>query len=283
MMVDRIGGEVALVTGASSGIGAATARRLASLGFVVYGAARRIERLAANDDDGMRALALDVSDEASRREAIDTIMAETGRLDVLVNNAGYGSYGAVEEVSAGEARAQFDVNVFGAAELIKLVLPQMRARGSGTIVNVSSMGGRIYTPFGGWYHASKHALEGLSDCLRLEVAPFGVRVVLIEPGAIRTEWGTIAARRLLDASAGGPYAARARRTAANLAGGSSPGTLLASPPDVVADAVAKAVTARRPRSRYPVGIGAKPLLLLRAVLPDRVFDPMIRAVVGSLF
>ncbi len=220
-----MGGEVALVTGASSGIGATTARRLAALGFTVYAAARRAERLEPLATDGIRVLAMDVTDDESRRLGIETILAETGRIDVLVNNAGYGSYGAVEDVSADEARAQFDVNLFGAAELIRLVLPAMRSQGSGTIVNISSMGGRLYTPFGGWYHATKYALEALSDCLRMEVAPFGVNVVIIEPGAIRTEWGAIAADRLLASSVGGAYEGRVERTADNLAAGSRTGTL----------------------------------------------------------
>ena len=244
--------RVALVTGASSGIGAATAERLLALGFVTYVAARRVDRLDGLVAAGARALSLDVTDEASRCEAVRAILAETGRIDVLVNNAGYGSYGAVESVSAEDVRAQFDVNLFGAAELIRLVLPQMRAQGSGTIVNVSSMGGRIYTPFGGWYHATKFGLEALSDCLRLEVAPFGIRVVVIEPGAIRTEWGGIAAERLRATSAGGPYEREAEATARNLAAGSKDNTLLASPPSVVADAIGKAVTTpagRRPAMR----------------------------------
>jgi NAD(P)-dependent dehydrogenase (short-subunit alcohol dehydrogenase family) len=169
---------------------------LAALGFTVYGTARRADRLVDLQAEGVRVLAMDVADSESARLGVETIMTEAGRIDVLVNNAGYGSYGSVEDVGLDEARAQFDVNVFGAATLIRLVLPQMRARGSGTIVNISSMGGRLYTPFGAWYHASKHALEALSDCLRMELAPFGVDVVIIEPGAIRTDWGTIAAGRL---------------------------------------------------------------------------------------
>ena len=274
--------RVALVTGASSGIGAATAERLLALGFVTYAAARRVDRLDGLVAAGARALSLDVTDEASRCEAVRAILAETGRIDVLVNNAGYGSYGAVESVSAEDVRAQFDVNLFGAAELIRLVLPQMRAQGSGTIVNVSSMGGRIYTPFGGWYHATKFGLEALSDCLRLEVAPFGIRVVVIEPGAIRTEWGGIAAERLRATSAGGPYEREAEATARNLAAGSKDNTLLASPPSVVADAIGKAVTTRRPKTRYAVGVGARPLIFARTVLPDRLFDRLIRLVIGSL-
>ncbi|GAA3642265.1 oxidoreductase [Microlunatus ginsengisoli] len=276
-------GRVALITGASSGIGAATARRLLDLGYTVYGTARSIERLDRLVTDGGRPLAMDVADDASRRAGVAAVLAEAGRIDVLVNNAGYGSYGVIEDVPVAEARAQFDVNLFGAAELIRLVLPQMRERGAGTIVNISSMGGRLYTPYGGWYHASKYALEALSDCLRMEVGPFGIDVVIIEPGAIRTQWGAIAGERLRTASAQGPYAGQVATTADNLEAGSRPNTLLASPPTVVADAVATALTARRPRTRYPVGVGAKPLILLRTILPDRVFDQVIRLVIGSLF
>jgi NAD(P)-dependent dehydrogenase (short-subunit alcohol dehydrogenase family) len=275
-----MGERVALVTGASSGIGAATARRLLDRGFVTYVAARRVDRLDGLVAAGARALSLDVTDDGSRREAIESIMAETGRIDVLVNNAGYGSYGAVEDVPAEDVRAQFDVNLFGAAELIRLVLPQMRERRSGTIVNVTSMGGRMYTPFGGWYHASKFGLEALSDCLRTELAPFGIDVVVVEPGAIRTEWGAIAAERLRATSAGGPYERQAEATARNLAAGSADNTLLASPPSVVADAIGRAVTARRPKTRYVVGVGARPLIFARTVLPDRVFDKVIKLVVG---
>ena len=154
---------IALVTGASSGIGEATARRLADDGFVVYGAARRIDRLEPLAAYGIVPLAMDVTDEASMTAGIDRILSERGRIDVLVNNAGYGSYGALEDVPLEEARRQFEVNVFGAARLMQLVLPHLRAQRSGTIINVTSMGGKIYTPLGGWYHATKFALEALSD------------------------------------------------------------------------------------------------------------------------
>ena len=195
--------KTALVTGASSGIGEATALKLREVGYTVYGAARRLERMKELADEGVRLLTMDVTDDDSMRAGVERIVSESGRIDVLVNNAGYGSYGAVEDVPLSEARYQFEVNVFGAARLIQLVLPQMRSQGSGTIVNICSMGGRIYTPLGGWYHGTKFALEALSDCLRMETKPFGIDVVMIEPGSIRTEWGGIAADNLRRVSGAG--------------------------------------------------------------------------------
>ncbi|MFT4109292.1 oxidoreductase [Propionicimonas sp.] len=271
--------SVVLVTGASSGIGAATARRLARAGHVVYGAARRIDRLAALQGDGVRPLLLDVTDEASMVAAVERVLAEQGRIDALVNNAGYGSYGAIEDVPQDEARRQLEVNLFGLARLIQLVLPGMRAQHSGRIVNVTSIGGRIATAFGGWYHASKHAVEGLSDSLRQEVAGFGIDVVVIEPGAIRTEWAGIAAQTGMAASGGGAYAERANVAAGRLGGDASPAGL-GSDPDVVARAIERAVTTPRPRTRYAVGGGAKPVLFARRVLPDRAMDAIFARVIG---
>ncbi|MEU8201426.1 oxidoreductase [Streptosporangium sp. NPDC049046] len=270
--------KTALVTGASSGIGEATALKLLQLGYDVYGAARRVDRLKTLADRGVRPLAMDVTDTGSMTSGMEEIIAATGRIDVLVNNAGYGSYGAVEDVPMKEARTQFDVNVFGAIELTRLVLPHMRAQHSGTIVNVTSMGGKIHTPLGGWYHGTKFALEALSDCLRLEVKPFGIDVVVIEPGGIATEWGGIAAEKLKEASGTGPYGAQAAAVSKSL---SSPANARRnSPPTVIADTVAKAVTARRPKTRYTAGFGAKPLILTRRLLPDRAFDALISRATG---
>lgn len=269
---------VALVTGASSGIGAATARRLSKAGFVVYGAARRLDRLAALEADGVRPLALDVTDEASMVAAVEQVIAERGRVDILVNNAGYGSYGAIEDVPQEEARRQFEVNLFGLARLIQLVLPVMRAQRSGRIVNVTSIGGKIASAFGGWYHASKHAVEGLSDSLRQEVAGFGIDVVVIEPGGIRTEWGGIAAQSGLATSADGPYGERVRRAAGML--GNPNAISHGSDPDVVAKVIERAVTAKRPRTRYAMGMGAKPVLFARRILPDRAMDAIFARVIG---
>lgn len=176
--------KVALVTGGSSGIGEVTALQLHDAGFTVYAAARRTDLMAGLEKTGVRTVALDVTDEASANRAVEYVLAESGRIDVLVNNAGYGSYGAVEDTPLDEAQAQLDVNVLGLARMTQLVVAGMHERNSGTIVNISSMGGRFATPLGGWYHASKYAVEGLSDAMRLELAQFGVDVVIIEPGSI---------------------------------------------------------------------------------------------------
>ncbi|MFI9462692.1 oxidoreductase [Streptomyces xiamenensis] len=265
--------KTALVTGASSGIGEATALKLRELGFTVYGAARRTDRLRSLAERDIRPLTMDVTDEDSLRAGVDRIVTDTGRIDALINIAGYGSYGALEDVPMDEARRQFEVNVFGALRLTQLVLPHMRAQRAGTIVNITSMGGKIYTPLGGWYHGTKFALEALSDCLRLEAKPFGIDVVVIEPGGIATEWGAIAADKLEEASGNGPYQPQAQAVASSLR--SEANAKRNSPPSVIADAIGKAVTARRPKTRYATGFGAKPLISLRRVLPDRAFDSVI--------
>lgn len=272
--------KVALVTGGSSGIGEVAARELKDAGFTVYAAARRTDRMAALEQAGIRTLALDVTDAESARAAVGRIIAEEGRIDVLVNNAGYGSYGSLEEVPLDEAQAQLDVNVLGLARLTQLVLPQMRTQGSGRIINISSMGGRFATPLGAWYHASKYAVEGLSDAMRLEVGQFGIDVVLIEPGGIRTEWGAIAADKLRATSGQGAYRMQAEAMTRTLSATSEPGYRLASPPEVVGRAIMKAATARQPRTRYSVGIGAAPMIWLSRILPDRTFDSVIKRFAG---
>ena len=266
--------SVALVTGASSGIGKATALRLAALGFTVYAAARRVERMSDMADHGIHVESLDVTDDGSMVKVIDKIVSEHGRIDILVNNAGYGSYGAVEDVPIAEARRQFDVNVFGLARLTQLVLPHMRAQRDGYIVNISSMGGKIWEPLGGWYHAAKFAVEGLSDCLRAEVAEFGIKVVVVEPGSITSEWATISADNLEAISADTPYRGQAKLIARGLR--KSDTSFLASAPEVVAEAIGKAVQRTKPRTRYPVGGGARTFLFAHRVLTDRGFDRFIR-------
>ena len=270
--------RTALVTGASSGIGADTARRLQALGYIVYGAARRTDRLQALAADGIRPLAMDVTDDASMTSGVNRILEETGRIDILVNNAGYGSYGAIEDVPIDEARRQFEVNVFGLARLTQLVSPHMRTRGSGTIINISSIGGRLTTPLGGWYHATKYAVEALSDALRIELAPFGIDVVVVEPGAIRTAWWPIAADHLEATAEGSAYAAQIRAVAGAMRSKSNRRHY--SPPEVIARTVGKIVTARHPRTRYAVGFMARPLIAARRFLPDRAFDQLIGAAFG---
>lgn len=270
--------RTALVTGASSGIGEDTARKLQALGYVVYGAARRTDRLQALVTDGIRPLTMDVTDDASMTAGVDRILEETGRIDVLVNNAGYGSHGAIEDVPIDEARRQFEVNVFGLARLTQLVSPHMRAQGSGTIINISSIGGRLTTPLGGWYHATKYAVEALSDALRMELRPFGIDVVVVEPGAIRTAWWSIAADHLEATAEGSAYADQIRAVAGAMRSESNNRRF--SPPVAIARTVGKIVTARRPRTRYAVGFMAGPLIAARRILPDRAFDQLIGAAFG---
>lgn len=264
--------KVALVTGASSGIGTAVALALLERGYTVYGAARRVERMDVIVERGGRALPLDLTDERSVEACVAAVLEREGRIDVLVNNAGYGSYGAIEEVPLAEARRQFEVNLFGLARLTQLVLPAMRRQGAGHVFNVSSIGGKIFTPMGGWYHATKHALEGWSDALRMEVAPFGIHVVIIEPGAVATEWGGVAIDSMLATSGHGPYQAQAQGLARTMRRADGAG----APPRVVADAILRALSARRPRTRYAMGTGARPALLARALLSDRAYDAVVR-------
>ncbi|MEV4410995.1 oxidoreductase [Catellatospora sp. NPDC049609] len=270
--------RVAIVTGASAGIGEATARRLHELGFTVYAVARRLDRMAPLAALGVHTAAVDVTDDAALVALVERVVAESGRIDVLVNNAGYGSFGALEDVPMDEARRQFEVNVFGAARLCQLVLPHLRAGGAGRIINVSSVGARMYQPLGSWYHATKYALEGLSDCLRVELRPLGIDVVVIQPGGVETEFPRVAGERLLATSGGGPYDEHARRYAATLL--SEPAHI--SPPSVVAEAIARAATVRRPRIRYAVGRGARAAVFARWLLPDRVFDRAVVALFTAL-
>jgi NAD(P)-dependent dehydrogenase (short-subunit alcohol dehydrogenase family) len=270
--------KVALVTGASSGIGKATALKLKALGFTVYAAARRTDRMLSLHSAGIHVLAMDVTDDGSMSQGVAEIITRSGRLDVLVNNAGYGSYGSIEEVPLSEARAQFDVNVFGAVRLTQLVLPHMRGQHAGTIVNITSMGGKIHTPLGAWYHGTKFALEAISDCLRMEVEPFGINVVVIEPGGIKTEWADIAADKLRAMSGAGAYASQAHAMAKSMVGDAS--RKRQSPPELIANTIAKAVSTHHPKTRYAVGFGAKPMIFLRRILSDRAFDGFMRMATG---
>jgi NAD(P)-dependent dehydrogenase (short-subunit alcohol dehydrogenase family) len=267
---------VAFVTGASTGIGFEAARKLSSNGFTVYAGARRVDRMEPLKALGIHVLALDVTDDESMRAAVGRVLAERGRVDVLVNNAGYGSFGALEDVELAEGRRQFDVNVFGLARMTQLVLPAMRKAGRGRIINVSSIGGKFYEPLGAWYHATKFAVEGMSDALRLELKPHGISVSIIEPASTVSEWGGIAAEGLLATSGTGPYAPQARGMAGALA--STERAATSTPPEVIAGAILHAASSARPRSRYAVGRGARAILTLRRILPDRLFDPVVMLV-----
>jgi NAD(P)-dependent dehydrogenase (short-subunit alcohol dehydrogenase family) len=265
--------NIVLITGASAGIGYAAAELLLKNGYKVYAGARRVERMKGLGALGARVLALDVTDEASLRSAVDLVIKEEGRLDVLINNAGYGAHGAVEDVPMAEARRQFDVNVFGLARLTQLALPHMRAQGSGRIVNISSIAGKITTPTGGWYHASKHAVEAYSDALRLEAAQFGIKVILIEPGHIKTEWDNTAMVNLEKYSGAGAYGPLVKRITEKFRASYRSG---APGPEVVADKILKALRAKSPAARYPVPFQASFIIFLKWLLPDRVLDWGIR-------
>ncbi|MBO6083288.1 MAG: SDR family NAD(P)-dependent oxidoreductase [Bacteroidales bacterium] len=267
--------KVVLLTGASSGIGYETAIRLAHLGCKVYGAARRTERMEPLKAEGIIPLYLDVTDEASIQACVDAVIAAEGRIDVLVNNAGYGYFGAIENVTLEEARRQLEVNVFGLAALTRLVLPHMRAQGSGRIINLASIAGKLVLQFGGWYHVSKYAVEALSDALRIEVKPFGIDVVLIEPGGIRTNWGLIAADYLKESSAGTVYQTAADHQAHTMHAAYSSEKLL-SPPSVIAKAICRAVRAKRPRVRYRTGFAAHSAVFFHSILPARWWDALMR-------
>ncbi|GEP20134.1 oxidoreductase [Pediococcus argentinicus] len=266
--------KVILITGASSGIGYKAAIQLAKEGYKVYGGARRVERMQALTDFGITPLELDLTKPQSLKFAVDRIIEEEGHIDILVNNAGYGSYGAIENVDIEEAKRQFDVNIFGLARLVQLVLPHMRNQHSGRIINISSMAGRMTTFMGAWYHATKYALEAFSDALRMEIKPFGIDVVIVEPGGIKTDWGLIAADHLEESSQNSPYEEMGHATAKKLRREYTTGPL--SKPDLIANTITKAVMSKRPRTRYLVGFGAKPVVFLHTVLPDRWFDAFVK-------
>ncbi|MEP6597845.1 MAG: oxidoreductase [Actinomycetota bacterium] len=266
-----------LITGCSSGIGAAIAARLVGRGHTVWATARRPQTLSVLADGGARTVALDVTDEASMRAAVDTVIAEDGRIGALVNNAGYGEYGAIEDVAIERVRRQFETNVLGLARMCQLVLPSMRAAKRGRIVNIGSMGGRLTFPYGGYYHATKHAVEAISDALRYEVAQFGIQVSLLEPGLISTEFGDTISSTMGDATQhDSPYRDQAMafdKASADLYGN----RLLSVGPDAVARVVERALTVRRPLARYVVPERTRALIATRALLPGRAWDAVLRA------
>ncbi|MBS1182629.1 MAG: short-chain dehydrogenase [Proteobacteria bacterium] len=267
--------RTALVTGASAGIGEAIAVRLAAEGFRVYAAARRLDRMEHLKAKGIRVLPLDVTDEASIKAAVAAIEAESDGIDVLVNNAGYGSYGAVEDVPLEEARRQFEVNVFGLAALIRLAAPHMRRQRWGRVINITSIGGVRAFPFGGWYHATKFAVEGLSSSLRQELRPFGVDVVLIRPGAIKSEWAGIALENFRKTSGNGAYASMIKLAEEIFA--SERVERMAGEPSAIADVVARAATARRPHASYTAPRAARIMLRVLSLLgSDRCRDAVVR-------
>jgi NAD(P)-dependent dehydrogenase (short-subunit alcohol dehydrogenase family) len=262
--------RVVLVTGASSGMGLDFALKLVEQGYIVYGAARRVERMDRVELAGGSALAMDLTDDTTMVAAVERILREQGRIDVLINNAGYGQMGALEDVPLDVGRRQMEVNLIGAARLTQLCLPHMRAQKSGKIINISSIGGKCAFPLAGWYHASKFALEGYSDALRMEVRPFGIAVIVIEPGGTDSEWIAIAKQELNKYSAHGAYG-RLVETFLNSASWKQK----MPPAAVITDLVVKALKARRPRPRYHGGSGAGLILFLKSILSDRIYDRLI--------
>ena len=265
--------KVILITGASSGIGKNTALSLIKEGHVVYGAARRLEMMQDIIQAGGHAIKMDILKERNIDEVVNQIVEEQNRIDVLINNAGYGLWGAVETISIAEAKRQFDVNIFGLAYLTKKIIPLMRKQKSGKIVNMSSMGGKVYTPFGAWYHATKYALEGWSDCLRMELKNFGIDVILIEPGIIKTEFQYVMMDSTVERSIGTPYEkklkALEKATQEMYAKG------IGSPPSTITKLIIKAINSHNPKRRYVGGLFAKPMLFIKKWFGDKIYEKAI--------
>ena len=270
--------KTVIITGCSSGIGQATAARLAKRGdWTVYATARKTDTLVELESVGCRPLALDVTDDDSMVAAVDIVKNESGTIDALVNNAGYSQSGATETLDLDDVRRQFETNVFGLVRMSQLVLPSMRERRDGRIVNISSMGGKLVFPGGGAYHATKHAVEAFSDAMRFEVAGFGVKVVIIEPGLITTNFDQ-AAVASMDLDDKGPYGEFNRKVASATSDVyKGPMKRLGGPPDAVAKVVEKALTARNPRSRYTVTPSARLTLATRGMMSDRLWDRAMRS------
>jgi NAD(P)-dependent dehydrogenase (short-subunit alcohol dehydrogenase family) len=267
--------KAVLVTGCSSGIGYATAELLTERGWNVYATARKPDVVSVLEAKGAKVLPLDVTDEESMARAVQTVTDAEGAVGVLINNAGYSQNGAIESVPMDEVRRQFETNVFGLIRMCQLVLPGMREQRWGKIVNLSSMGGRLTFPGGGLYHATKYAVEAISDALRFEVAGFGVDVILIEPGLITTNFGDTSVKGVPQE---GPYAEFNRKVAeATEHAYKGPLSKLGGGPETVAQTIHKALEAKRPRARYPVTPSARLMIAQRAMAPDRVWDLMMRA------
>ena len=265
--------KVVLITGASAGIGKESAMHLVSEGYTVYGAARRVEKMADLKEAGVRILKMDMVEEKSLVKAVNTVIKDEGRIDVLFNNAGFGLYGSVEETSMEDARYQLEVNIFGLARLTQLLIPHMREQKSGTIINTSSVGGKIYSPMGAWYYATKHALEGWSDCLRLELEQFGIHVVIVEPGLIETEFGEVMFEPFLRRSGNGPYKNFARAFEGYMQ--KLKEKPIGSHPSVIAKVISRALRAQKPKTRYAAGKFAPTLLFVRKLMSDRMYDKMV--------
>ncbi len=266
-------GKVILITGASSGIGKDTALNLIKEGHIVYGAARRISKMKDIVEAGGHSIKMDILNNEDVDKAVNRVISEHKRIDVLVNNAGYGLWGAVETISIDEAKRQFDVNIFGLAYLTKKVIPLMRNQKSGKIINMSSMGGKVYTPFGAWYHATKYALEGWSDCLRIELKSFGINVILIEPGVIKTEFQDVMMDSTVERSIGTPYEKKLKALEKATQEMYTRG--IGSPPSVITKLIIKAINSPNPKRRYVGGLFAKPMLFIKKWFGDKMYEKAI--------
>ena len=260
---------VVLITGASAGMGEAAARHFLKAGYEVYAGARRVEKMAHLAELGIHPLHLDVTDPESNQAFVDQVLAATDRIDVLINNAGYGSFGALEDVAPAEAKRQFEVNVFGALNLTQLVLPTMRKQHYGKIINNSSTGGQLYSPLGGWYYASKHALEALSDSLRLEVKSFGIDVIIVEPGGTDTDWQRITNEHLLQTT---PKSSPYRKMAERFASATIKGMSTA---DELGQLMLKVTTIKHPKSRYQAKFVDKLMVVAARKLSYRMMDRIV--------
>jgi NAD(P)-dependent dehydrogenase (short-subunit alcohol dehydrogenase family) len=269
--------KAVLITGCSTGIGRATAEHLAAAGHTVYATARRPESIADLEDRGCRTLALDVTDEASMQAAVDHVVEREGAVGALVNNAGYSLSGAIESLPMEDVRRQFETNVFGLVRMCQLVLPSMRAQGWGRIVNLSSMGANFVFPGGGMYHATKYAVDAISDALRFEVKGFGVGVAIVQPGAIRTNFDEAVVANIPRGGADDPYASFNEQVGkvTQEAYVKGPMAKLGGEPEAVAKAIEKAITAKRPKIRYRVTPSARVLITQRAVMTDRMWDGFV--------
>ena len=279
MKKENPSGKNILITGGSAGIGKIVARDLAERGYTVYAAARSLEKMETLKTSGVRPFRIDLTDSESIKNGLNEILSLSGGIDILINNAGYGSYGAVEDVPIEEARRQFEVNLFGLAELTRAVLPGMREKKKGRIINISSIAGRIHTPFAAWYHASKHALEGFNSCLRTEVSPYGIDVVSIQPGPIRTGWLEISANNLMKCSGSSAYARDAATVSRSFKKIFSIPFASASAEEI-ARVIVKSATVKKPATRYIAPFGARMMLFLRWILPDRILDFVTRKSIG---
>ena len=267
--------KIVLITGASSGFGKLIAAQLLDKGYTVYCAARRTEMMDDLVKKGGIAVSLDVTDDKQVGQVMDQIIGQEGQLDVLINNAGYGGFGMIESVDMAQAHEQFEVNVYGVIRLIKAALPHMRAQKSGTIINVSSMAGQMAFPMMGWYGASKHALEALSDSLRVEVKSFGIHVVLIEPGAVNTGFLDVGMKQLDKVKHEEVYQAKV----ADFMKFFTKQYAKAPGPEKTAEVIMRAIDSKKPKTRYAVGT-ARLMIVAKKILADRLLDKLLLSAIG---